>query len=103
MSLDLQPNDPKLPEDDSTPALPPTGERNFALKAVAGAVTAPFAIALFLAMDSQLRSPFFTILFLVVSVLMLFHRQTRAFGLGVILFVGVAFLVLLTICGNSHF
>jgi len=98
MSLDLQPDDPKFPEDEPPHPAPPERD-HFALKAIGGFLAAPFIIALTLPTNSPAPAG----LFLAVSFVMLFFGKTRAFGLGVLLFTGVAFLLLLAICGSSSF
>lgn len=93
-----QPDDLKLPDDESAPSGTPVKERPV-VTAIFGFVAAP----VILGATAAFNSPLPPMLFLVSAVVMLFFRGWRAFGLGVLLFTGVAFLLLLAICGNSNF
>jgi hypothetical protein len=84
-------SDYKLPEEPKA--------SHFALKALAGFLLTPCAA--FLLVITQVPALFlFGGLALVV---MLFFRFTVAFALGGLLSIGVAFLALLALCGNSRF
>ena len=93
-----QPDDFKFPEDEPVPAKAPVKDRPV-LTAIFGFVAAP----VILGVTAAFNSPIPPMLFLVSAVVMLFFRGWRPFGLGVLLFTGVAFLLLLAICGNSSF
>lgn len=84
-------NDYKLPDEPKS--------SHFALKALAGFIFTPCAA--FFSVMAQI--PALTVIGLVALVIMLFFRSTVAFALGGLLSIGVAFLALLAICGNSHF
>ncbi|MFA6961007.1 MAG: hypothetical protein WC205_09670 [Opitutaceae bacterium] len=92
--MNLQP-----PEDESPPPPSTSGKISPVALAAFGFVAAPLMIAATI----PLNSPAPALLCLAGAFVMLFFRSTRAFGLGFLLFVGVAFLVLLAICGHSSF
>jgi hypothetical protein len=84
-----------------SPDQPPVAPEKsyFALEAIAGFVFTPFTLA----MCAFAQSPVPALFILGALVVMLFFRSTRGFGLGGLLFIGVALLALLAICGNSRF
>jgi hypothetical protein len=84
-----------------SPDQPPVApeKSHFALKAIAGFVLTPFALAL--CAPAQSPAPAFFIL--AALVVMLFFRSTCGVALGGLLFIGVALLTLLAICGNMRF
>jgi len=100
MNLDLQPEEPKDDNGEWKYTPPPQSEDSrFIIKALAGFLISPLLIAASLAAQTGI----FFFLLIVGAAMMLFFKSTRAFGLGAILFVGVAFLLLLAICGHSNF
>jgi hypothetical protein len=72
---------------------------HFALKALAGFILTP--VAFFLFVIAQVPALF--AVGTLALVVMLFFRATVGFALGGLLSIGVAFLALLAICGNSRF
>ena len=84
-------SDYKLPEEPKS--------SHFALKALAGFLLTPVAVLLFVIA----QVPALLALGAFALVLMLFFRSTVGFALGGLLSIGVAFLALLAICGNSRF
>jgi hypothetical protein len=95
MSLNLQPEEPKSSDYD----MPPPPKAGFVLKTIGGFFASPFLLALTI----PTNSPIPAFLFLIGAVVMLFFRETRPIALGAVLFLGVALLLLIAICGNSHF
>ena len=71
----------------------------FALKALAGFLFTPGTFYLLI----RMQMPTLIAFGVLALVTMLAFSSTRAFALGGLLSIGVAFLALLAICGNSHF